>query len=97
VSAARTADSVLNPKLPSIGPGSVALLAPLTFIDDPEGVEKCQKENPDAFIIHLIIVDPPRCEQSTWLRDDAWKYARPTRSECGLNSSHGAAVSEIKT
>jgi hypothetical protein len=33
-----------------------------TFIDDPEGVEKCRRENPDAFIIQLIIVDPPRCE-----------------------------------
>jgi hypothetical protein len=30
-----------------------------TFIDDPEGVEKCRRENPDAFIIHLTIVDPP--------------------------------------
>ena len=29
------------------------------FIDDPEGVEKCRRENPDAFIMHLIIVDPP--------------------------------------
>ena len=29
-----------------------------TFIDDPEGVEKCRRENPDAFIMHLIIVDP---------------------------------------
>jgi hypothetical protein len=32
------------------------------FIDDPEGVEKCRRENPDAMIIHLTIVDPPRCE-----------------------------------
>jgi len=34
----------------------------LTFIDDPEGLEKCRRENPDAFLIHLIIVDPPRRE-----------------------------------
>jgi hypothetical protein len=32
------------------------------FIDDPEGAEKCRRENPDAIIIHLKIVDPPRCE-----------------------------------
>lgn len=32
------------------------------FIDDPEGAEKCRRENPDAFIIQLIIIDPPRCE-----------------------------------
>jgi hypothetical protein len=33
-----------------------------TFIDDPEGAAKCRRENPDAYIIQLIIVDPPRCE-----------------------------------
>ena len=30
-----------------------------TFIDDPEGAEKCRRENPDALMIHLLIVDPP--------------------------------------
>ena len=29
------------------------------FIDDPEGVERCRGENPDAFIIHRVILDPP--------------------------------------
>jgi len=29
------------------------------FIDDPEGVERCRRENPDAFIIHRVIVRPP--------------------------------------
>ena len=32
------------------------------FIDDPEGAAKCQRENPDAFILQVVIVDPPRCE-----------------------------------
>jgi hypothetical protein len=32
------------------------------FIDDSEGAEKCRRENPDAFILQLVIVDPPRCE-----------------------------------
>jgi hypothetical protein len=32
------------------------------FTDDPEGAEKCRRENPDATVIHLKIVDPPRCE-----------------------------------
>jgi hypothetical protein len=31
------------------------------FISDPEGVEKCARENPGAMIIHHVIVDhvPP--------------------------------------
>ena len=29
------------------------------FIGDPEGVAKCQRENPDALIIHRVILDPP--------------------------------------
>jgi hypothetical protein len=33
-----------------------------TFIDDPEAAEKCRMENPDAVIIHITIVKPPRCE-----------------------------------
>ena len=30
------------------------------FIDDPEGVERCGRENPNALIIHRVIVDPPK-------------------------------------
>jgi len=30
------------------------------FIDDPEGVKRCRRENPDAFIIHCVIIDPPK-------------------------------------
>jgi len=30
------------------------------FIDDPEGVERCRRENPNALIIHHVIVDPPK-------------------------------------
>ena len=33
-----------------------------TFINDSEGAEKCSRENPDATIIQLKIVNPPRCE-----------------------------------
>jgi hypothetical protein len=33
-----------------------------TFIDDPDGAEKCRRENPDALIIQIKIVHPPRCE-----------------------------------
>jgi hypothetical protein len=29
------------------------------FIDDPEGVERCRRENPDAFIIHRVILNAP--------------------------------------
>ncbi len=29
------------------------------FIDDPEGVERCRRENPDVLIIHRVIVDSP--------------------------------------
>jgi hypothetical protein len=32
------------------------------FIDDPEGAEKCQMENPDALVIQLITIDPAICE-----------------------------------
>jgi hypothetical protein len=32
------------------------------FIDDPEGAEKCRRENPDATILRVVIVDPPHCE-----------------------------------
>lgn len=30
------------------------------FIDDPEGVERCAREHPDALIIHRIMVEPSR-------------------------------------
>jgi hypothetical protein len=35
---------------------------PKTFVftDDPEGAEKCRRENPEAIVI--IVVAPPRCE-----------------------------------
>ena len=33
-----------------------------TFTDDPEAAEQCRRENPDATIIQLKIVNPPRCE-----------------------------------
>jgi hypothetical protein len=29
------------------------------FVDDSEGVERCRRENPDAFIIHRFILDAP--------------------------------------
>ena len=32
------------------------------FIDDPEGAEKCRMENPDATVLQIKIVEPPRCE-----------------------------------
>ena len=32
------------------------------FIDDPEGAAKCQRENPDAVVIQLVIIDPAICE-----------------------------------
>ena len=35
------------------------------FTDDPAGAEKCRGENPDAIVIHLKIVHPPRCEHKT--------------------------------
>ena len=33
-----------------------------TFIDDPDGAEKCQMENPDAVIIQIVTIDPDICE-----------------------------------
>jgi hypothetical protein len=32
------------------------------FIDDPEGAKKCQRENPDAVVIPICIIDPAICE-----------------------------------
>jgi hypothetical protein len=52
----------IDQRAQQIGMISKPVQETFTFIDDPEGVEKCRRENPDAFIIHLIIVDPPRCE-----------------------------------
>jgi hypothetical protein len=51
-----------------------------TFIDDPEGVEKCRRENSDAFIMHLIIVDPPRCEHKPRKSPDCTCSASGERS-----------------
>ena len=33
-----------------------------TFIDDLEGAAKCRRENPDALILQIIIIDPDICE-----------------------------------
>jgi hypothetical protein len=33
-----------------------------TFIDDPEGAAKCERENPDATVIQIHIIDPAICE-----------------------------------
>ena len=30
------------------------------FIDDPEGAEKCRRENPDATVLQIKIVEPPQ-------------------------------------
>jgi hypothetical protein len=32
------------------------------FIDDPEGAKKCQRENPDAVVIPICVIDPAICE-----------------------------------
>ena len=32
------------------------------FIDDPEGADKCARENPDAFVISRIVVSPLQLE-----------------------------------
>jgi len=31
-------------------------------MDDPEGAKKCQRENPDAVVIQINIIDPAICE-----------------------------------
>ena len=33
-----------------------------TFIDDPEGAARCQRENPDAVVVQFHIIDPAICE-----------------------------------
>ena len=33
-----------------------------TFIDDPEGAAKCQRENPDTLVLQIRIIDPAICE-----------------------------------
>ena len=33
-----------------------------TFIDDPEGAAKCKRENPDALVLQIRIIDPAICE-----------------------------------
>ena len=33
-----------------------------TFIDDLEGAAQCRRENPDALILQIIIIDPDICE-----------------------------------
>jgi hypothetical protein len=38
------------------------------FIDDPEGVKKCRAENPDALIIHRIIMLDAKVNCSVWHR-----------------------------
>src|SRR5262249_18289111 len=32
------------------------------FIDDPEGADKCQKENPNAVVVLINFIDPDICE-----------------------------------
>ena len=33
-----------------------------TFMDDPEGAAKCRRENPDALVLQIHIIDPAICE-----------------------------------
>jgi hypothetical protein len=33
-----------------------------TFTDDPEGAAKCKRENPDAVVLQIHIIDPAICE-----------------------------------
>ena len=53
------------------------------FVDDPEGAEKCSRQNPDALIIHRVTVHPPRCEHKPCKSPDCNcpEYYRLRRAE----------------